>query len=153
MSNQAKSYKGATFLSSQVQICKLACPSWAQDNLSLIYRVQFTQTPRRSDEGWSKVANKSAYMYPDGFTSEVMFGSSQDLGQRCLHTSFIIGEGGRFWPHPTFRVVAADMPGQPEEGITPSACWTKVLFMSGSLTAPMSCSASLCARLCWPLTV
>ena len=47
------------------------------------------------------------------------------LGQ-VAHDCTIIGEGGAYWPLPTFRVVAADRPTEPLTAKSCTGCWTQV---------------------------
>ena len=73
-------------------------------------------------KGWFN----AGYIFPIGFKSCTQFRSSVDLGEHCLHECEVIGEGGQYWPKPTFRVVGSDRPGEPLIGKTPTACWTAV---------------------------
>ena len=73
-------------------------------------------------KGWFN----SGYIFPIGFKSRTQFRSSVDLDGHCMHECEVIGEGGQFWPKPTFRVVGADRPEEPLVGKSPTACWTAV---------------------------
>ena len=45
---------------------------------------------------------------------------------QVAHDCTIIGEGGAYWPLPTFRVVAADRPTEPLTAKSCTGCWTQV---------------------------
>lgn len=76
----------------------------------------------RAEEGWYN----HGYIFPDGFQSKVNFRSSVVLDQLCIHECTVIGEGGEFWPQPTFKVVAMDHPDQPLIAKSCTGCWSGV---------------------------
>ena len=49
------------------------------------------------------------------------------LDQVCVHECRVVGEGGRFWPAPTFQIVALDRPDEAFDGKSPTGCWNAVL--------------------------
>lgn len=77
----------------------------------------------RAEPGWFN----AGYIFPDSFASRVNFRSSVQLDQLVAHDCAIIGEGGMYWPAPTFRVVAADRPAEPLFAKSCTGCWTQVL--------------------------
>jgi len=68
----------------------------------------------------------SNYIFPVGYHTQTSFRSSVDLNEHVVHDCQIIGEGGQFWPKPTFRVTASDRPEEPLDGKSATACWTAV---------------------------
>ncbi len=68
----------------------------------------------------------AGYIFPLGYKSRLLFRSSVDLDALCVHECEVIGTGGRFWPGPTFRVVAADRPQEPIDAKSCTGCWTGV---------------------------
>ena len=73
-------------------------------------------------DGWFN----SGYIFPAGFMSRIIFRSSVHLDQLCVHECSILGEGGKFWPKPTFQVVAMDRPDEPLTASSCTGCWTAV---------------------------
>ena len=51
----------------------------------------------------------------------------QALNQLCLHDCYILGQGGKFWPQPTFRIVAADQASKPVDGRSATGAWNAIL--------------------------
>ena len=49
-----------------------------------------------------------------------------ELDQLCLHECSIIGQGGAYWPHPTYHVVAMDRADEPLLAKSCTGCWTQV---------------------------
>ena len=82
----------------------------------------------QADEGWFN----AGYIFPDGLHTRTVFRSSVMVDQLVVHDCFIIGEGGQYWPKPTFRIVAADRPQEPLEGRSCTACWTGILHRINS---------------------
>uniref|UniRef100_A0A7S3XCB6 U-box domain-containing protein n=1 Tax=Picocystis salinarum TaxID=88271 RepID=A0A7S3XCB6_9CHLO len=82
----------------------------------------------QTDEGWFN----AGYIFPDGLHTRTVFRSSVMVDQLVVHDCFIIGEGGQYWPKPTFRIVAADRPQEPLEGRSCTACWTGILHRINS---------------------
>ncbi len=74
-------------------------------------------------EGWFN----SGYIFPAGFMSRIIFRSSVHLDQLCVHECSIVGQGGRYWPKPTFQVVAMDRPDEPLVASSCTGCWTAIL--------------------------
>jgi hypothetical protein len=52
--------------------------------------------------------------------------SSVDTDALCLHECDIIGEGGKFWPSPTFMVTARDREDEPVLAKSCTGCWSQV---------------------------
>ncbi len=77
----------------------------------------------RAQKGWYN----AGYIFPEGFKSRTLFRSSVALDSLCVHECDVIGEGGMFWPAPTFRVVALDRPDEPLIAKSCTGCWTAVL--------------------------
>lgn len=75
------------------------------------------------EPGWYN----SGYIFPIGFHSRTLFRSSVALDQLCVHECFIEGSQGKFWPSPTFKVVALDRPDEPLVAKSCTGCWTAVL--------------------------
>ena len=44
-----------------------------------------------------------------------------------MHTCTILGEGGLFWPAPTFRIVALDRPNDELDARSPTGAWNAIL--------------------------
>ena len=68
----------------------------------------------------------SGYIFPEGYVSQLAFRSSVELDQTCVHVCSIIGQGGQFWPAPTFKITALDREDAPLFGKSCTACWTQV---------------------------
>lgn len=49
-----------------------------------------------------------------------------DTDALCLHECEIIGEGGTYWPSPTFKVTARDREDEPVEAKSCTGCWSQV---------------------------
>lgn len=49
-----------------------------------------------------------------------------DTDALCLHECEIIGEGGTFWPSPTFMVTARDREEEPIVAKSCTGCWSQV---------------------------
>ncbi|PRW21070.1 Transforming growth factor beta regulator 1 [Chlorella sorokiniana] len=77
----------------------------------------------RAEKGWFN----AGYIFPEGFQSRTLFRSSVAIDQLCVHECHIIGEGGQFWPAPTFKVVALDRPDEPLIAKSCTGCWTGIL--------------------------
>lgn len=75
------------------------------------------------ETGWYN----SGYIFPMGFHSRTLFRSSVALDQLCVHECFIEGNQGKYWPSPTFKVVALDRPDEPLVAKSCTGCWTAVL--------------------------
>ena len=73
-------------------------------------------------DGW----HNAGYIFPDGFTSRMVFRSSVELDQLCIHECLITSTGSCA-PKPTFRITAADRPEEPVEGKSATMCWNLVL--------------------------
>ena len=73
-------------------------------------------------DGW----HNAGYIFPDGFTSRMVFRSSVELDQLCIHEC-LITKAGSCAPKPTFRITAADRPEEPLEGKSATMCWNLVL--------------------------
>eukprot|EP00879_Flechtneria_rotunda_P012562 GHRR01013117.1.p1 GENE.GHRR01013117.1~~GHRR01013117.1.p1 ORF type:complete len:818 (+),score=413.00 GHRR01013117.1:146-2455(+) len=69
----------------------------------------------------------AGYIFPAGFKSRLLFRSSVDLHALTLHECEILGEGGKYWPAPTFRVTARDQQDEPMTAKSCTGCWTGVL--------------------------
>ena len=54
--------------------------------------------------------------------------SSVELDQLCLHECTIIGNGGAYWPQPTYKVVAMDRADEPLLAKSCTGCWTQVFL-------------------------
>lgn len=52
--------------------------------------------------------------------------SSIDTDALCLHECEITGEGGKFWPAPTFTVTARDREDEPVVAKSCTGCWSQV---------------------------
>ena len=76
----------------------------------------------RAADGWYN----QGYIFPEGFESRVNFRSSIELDQLCVHECSVTGKGGKFWPAPTFKVVAMDRPDEPLIAKSCTGCWTGV---------------------------
>lgn len=76
----------------------------------------------RLDAGW----HNAGYIFPDGFKTRMVFRSSVDIEQLCIHECSIVS-GGKCKPGPTFRIVAADRPEEALEGKSATMCWNLVL--------------------------
>jgi hypothetical protein len=88
--------------------------------------LKFSQPPLRccrTAEGWHDPKN----IYPEGFHTTVMFTPSIQPSEPCLHHCYVVGPGGKFWPRPTFIVVAADRPFEPLVAPTCASCWKAVI--------------------------
>ena len=48
------------------------------------------------------------------------------LGENCWHTCKIIGEGGAYWPNPTFQILAED-DGELIEAKSATGAWAGIL--------------------------
>jgi hypothetical protein len=68
----------------------------------------------------------SGYIFPDGYHSRTTFRSSVNIGATCSHDCYIIGAGGKFWPRPTFEVIADDRPHERIVGKSSSSCFKQV---------------------------
>lgn len=68
----------------------------------------------------------SAYIFPDGYCATTRFRSSADPSGAVIHECSIVGRGGRYWPRPTFVVVAADRPNEPLVAKSCSGAWKQV---------------------------
>ena len=77
----------------------------------------------RFEKGW----HNQGYIFPDGYFARTNFRSSVLLDQVCVHECRVVGEGGRFWPAPTFQIVALDRPDEAFDGKSPTGCWNAVL--------------------------
>lgn len=77
----------------------------------------------QTEEGWFN----AGYIFPDGLHTRTVFRSSVMVDQLVVHDCYIVGEGGQYYPKPTFRIVAADRPEEPLEGRSCTACWTGIL--------------------------
>lgn len=77
----------------------------------------------RADDGWFN----AGYIFTDGYKSSTNFRSSVELNQLVVHYCEIVGEGGEFWPLPTFKVTAMDRPEQPMVAKSCTGCWTAIL--------------------------
>ncbi len=44
-----------------------------------------------------------------------------------MHTCTILGEGGLYWPAPTFRIVALDRPDEELDARSPTGAWNAIL--------------------------
>lgn len=67
------------------------------------------------------------YIFPAGFHSRTLFRSSVALDQLCVHECYIIGQGGEYWPAPTYKVVSLDRPDEPIIAKSCTGCWTGIL--------------------------
>jgi len=77
----------------------------------------------RFEDGW----HNKGYIFPDGFMAKTPFRSSIELDQLVNHECRIVGQGGKFWPAPTFQIVADDRPEEPFYGKSATACWSAIL--------------------------
>jgi hypothetical protein len=68
----------------------------------------------------------AGYIFPAGFKSRLLFRSSVDLDALTLHECEIVGEGGQFWPAPTFVVTARDREYEPIVAKSCTGCWSGV---------------------------
>lgn len=94
----------------------------------------------RAEEGWFN----HGYIFPDGFHSKVNFRSSLVLDQLCIHECSVIGQGGEFWPQPTFRVAAMDRPQEPLVAKSCTGCWSGVsISHSHTSLSQLRCSTKL----------
>ncbi len=73
----------------------------------------------------------TGYIFPAGFKAQTLFRSSVDLDSLTLHTCEVLGEGGQYWPAPTFVVTAADRPDEPLVAKSCTGCWTAVRRAGG----------------------
>ena len=73
-------------------------------------------------KGW----HNGGYIFPDGFTSRMVFRSSVALDQLCVHECTITA-AGKCAPAPTFKITASDRPDEPLEGKSATMCWNLVL--------------------------
>lgn len=69
----------------------------------------------------------AGYIFPAGFKSRLLFRSSVDTDALCLHECEIVGEGGNFWPAPTFKVTARDREDEPVVAKSCTGCWSQIL--------------------------
>eukprot|EP00775_Hariotina_reticulata_P011190 gene11190-11340_t len=69
----------------------------------------------------------AGYIFPAGFKSKLLFRSSVDIDALTLHECEIIGEGGQYWPAPTFVVTARDHEDQPIIAKSCTGCWSGIL--------------------------
>ena len=67
------------------------------------------------------------YIFPAGFHSRTLFRSSVALDQLCVHECYIMGQGGDYWPAPTYKVVSLDRPDEPIVAKSCTGCWTGIL--------------------------
>ena len=112
----------------------------------------------RTTKGWFN----SGYIFPDGFASLTHFRSSVNPAAVVGHTCRIIGQGGAYWPGPTFVIVAGDRPDEPLAARSATAAWGAVLarvrlavertaaasaaaagVAVGSLSHPTTCTGAL----------
>ena len=77
----------------------------------------------RYEKGW----HNQGYIFPAGYFARTLFRSSVLLDQVCVHECRIVGEGGRYWPAPTFTIVALDRPNELIEGKSATGCWNAIL--------------------------
>lgn len=68
----------------------------------------------------------AGYIFPAGFKSRLLFRSSVDLDALTLHECEIVGEGGKYWPAPTFVVTARDREDEPMVAKSCTGCWSGV---------------------------
>jgi len=54
-----------------------------------------------------------------------------DTDALCLHECEIVGEGGNFWPAPTFKVTARDREDEPVVAKSCTGCWSQVRWPVG----------------------
>ena len=50
----------------------------------------------------------------------------KEIGQVCWHTCTIVGKGGKFWPEPTFEIIAAD-DKEPIVAKSATGAWSGIL--------------------------
>lgn len=77
----------------------------------------------RFKNGW----HNRGYIFPEGFKAKTPFRSSVELDQLVIHWCTIVGEGGKFWPLPTFKIQTDDRPDEPFYGKSATACWSAIL--------------------------
>lgn len=77
----------------------------------------------RAHKGWYN----AGYIFPAGFHSRTLFRSSVALDSLCVHECYVVGQGGKYWPAPTFKVVALDRPEEPIIAKSCTGCWTGIL--------------------------
>ena len=51
----------------------------------------------------------------------------QELDQLCVHDCHILGRGGKYWPQPTFRIIAQDLASKPVDGKSATGAWNAIL--------------------------
>ena len=102
------------------------CRSWLQA-ADLLHGSLTQDMACRVAKGWYD----SGYIFPEGYVSQLAFRSSVELDQTCVHVCSIIGQGGQFWPAPTFKITALDREDAPLFGKSCTACWTQVGSSSG----------------------
>jgi hypothetical protein len=76
----------------------------------------------RTEDGWCN----AEHIYPEGFYSTVHYKSSVNLDETCLHHCYVLGKGGKFWPQPTFKFKASDLPYEPMIAATCDIAWNAV---------------------------
>jgi hypothetical protein len=91
----------------------------------LLLRLQVGQLVAHPD--WYN----AGYIFPAGFKSRLLFRSSVDLDALTLHECEIVGEGGQFWPAPTFVVTARDREDEPIVAKSCTGCWSGVSGAAG----------------------
>lgn len=69
----------------------------------------------------------AGYIFPAGFKARTLFRSSVNLEALTIHECEIQGEGGQYWPAPTFIVTALDRADEPLVARSCTGCWTQVL--------------------------
>lgn len=77
----------------------------------------------RFEKGW----HNNGYIFPDGYFAKTPFRSSVQLDAICIHECRIIGKGGKFWPAPTFEIIAQDRLEEPLVAKSPTGCWNGIL--------------------------
>jgi len=77
----------------------------------------------RFTKGW----HNQGYIFPEGYFARTLFRSSVMLDQVCVHECRVLGEGAKFWPGPTFRIIALDRPEEVLDAKSPTGCWNAVL--------------------------
>jgi hypothetical protein len=90
----------------------------------------------------------AGYIFPAGFKSRLLFRSSVDLDALTLHECEIVGEGGQFWPAPTFVVTARDREDEPIVAKSCTGCWSGVSVHGG--VGVISCMWQ-CSKVCFRL--
>ena len=73
-------------------------------------------------KGW----HNGGYIFPDGFRTRMVFRSSVELDQLCIHECSIVS-GGAHRPGPTFVIAASDRPAEPLVGKSATMAWNLVL--------------------------